>query len=166
MRAAALLACLALASAACGSGAQSPAPRCATTGSADAGAFEKSFSKMVLVGGGADDPESGRIYREADAVSVSATATATTTARFCVNFRDGSGRIAADVTKDLRATETTVDLGTFEPASYVVRVSVGGTLVKNLAFVVKQSAARRSDATEPWLHFVAPCRSPRSASAR
>lgn len=132
----------AFAAAACGGqggadGSAASAPACAATGSADPAAFGRSFSAMTLTGGAAGDQESEASFAKDQTVVVSATALSAVSARFCVNYRDGSGRIPADITRDLPAGESRIALGTFGAASYVVRVTAAGALVRNLTFVVR-----------------------------
>jgi hypothetical protein len=83
------------------------------------------------------DAEAGVVYGAADHVVVLVQATTAVETRLCVAVRDGGGSIVGDRTASLTAGTGQVDLGTFSARSYVVRVGVGGVLVKNLPFTVR-----------------------------
>jgi len=118
-----------------------PSAACSLGGSAEQAAFERSFSSMVLADAagkpGVDDPEAVVVFGASDRIVVRLEATTATEARFCVAVRDGSGTVGADQTVRLGVGAGQVDLGTFPARSYVVRVGVGGVLVRNLPFAIR-----------------------------
>jgi hypothetical protein len=125
--------------AACGGAA--PSAACGLGGTADQAAFERSFSSMVLVDAagkpGLEDPDGSVIFGASARVVVRLEATTATEARFCVAVRDGSGTIVADQTARLGTGAGQVDLGPFPARDYVIRVGVGGVLVRNLPFAIR-----------------------------
>src|SRR3990172_2303949 len=120
-----------------GSGPEDEQP-CSTTGTADDALFNQHFIRMALVDRatglpGQTDPELGERYPRTSFLELRMDAKAPVSVRACVEVRDGSGKVTRSVTHSAIAGSSGAELGTFEPnaAGYVLRVTVGGTLVKN-----------------------------------
>lgn len=116
---------------------------CGAGGTADEGAFAKSFSSMELVNEGTGqpapetDPENGPIFTTADRIAIRAEALAGVSVRACVEGRTGGAKIGFDGTQTLSAGTGTMSLGSFGAGPYVVRVIVDGVLVENLPFMTR-----------------------------
>lgn len=122
---------------ACG-GPTEQAKECASGGSADEATFAQHFSRMDFGSGGSPSGEGGQQFTPSEAVVVVVAARAETATRFCAQERSRLGTVAYDQTPALPTGETQVNLGTFQnKGDYVIRVSVDGTLVKNLTFTVR-----------------------------
>jgi len=111
-------------------------------GTADEAAYAQRFARMALVNEGtgqpgAADPEGGVQFAAADRLAIQVESLAEVTVRACVQERKGGGKIALNQSQTVGQGEDSFALGSFERGSYVVRVIVDGTLVKNLPFVVK-----------------------------
>lgn len=132
-----LILALAAIAAACG-GATQQAVECTAGGSADQAAFAEHFSRMEFGSGGAPTGEGGQEFTPSDAVVVVVAAKTETATRLCAQERGRLGTVAYDQTHTLPVGESRLDLGAFQKkGNYVVRVSVGETLVKNLTFTVR-----------------------------
>ena len=111
-------------------------------GTADEALFAEYFSDMQLVIEGTDEvpppgSESGALVSTGDSLTVKMQVLKTATVRACVQERAGGGGIPADETRTVQPGEAYLPLGEFEKGSYVARIIVDGTLVKNLTFEVK-----------------------------
>lgn len=131
---------VALAASACGS--FKPPEDCGVGGTADEAKFARHFAQMELVNKATGQPgeesaEDGVQFSATDVVAIRAESLGTTSVRACVQERKGGGKIALDVTVTAEEGERLLPLGLFPEGSYVVRVIVDGTLVKNLTFVVQ-----------------------------
>jgi len=130
----------AVAVSACGS--VKPPEDCGVGGTADDAKFAQHFAQMELVNKATGQPgeesaEGGAKFSVNDVVAIRAGSLGTTSVRACVQERTGGGKIALDVTVTAEEGERLLSLGLFPQGSYVVRVIVDGTLVKNLPFVVQ-----------------------------
>jgi len=139
-----VLATTAVLAAACGSGSGSgpgSSTACGLGGTADEAVYAAAFRSMDLVNAagasGTPDPDAGVAFPTGTRLSVRAEAVAATTARMCVATRDQAGTIRLDVTGAFAVGSTTVELGVLDAGSYVVRVGVGGVLVRNLPFAIR-----------------------------
>ncbi len=125
---------------ACTSG---PPPSCGEDigGVADPATFDQYFGAMGLVnrttGQPGPDGEQGSQFAQADPLAIEADVRAAVEVRACVQPLSGGGELAFDGTRMLGPGSGQVELGAFSPGAYVVRVIVGGTLVKNLPFEVQ-----------------------------
>ena len=125
---------------ACTSG---PPPSCGEDigGVADPTTFDQYFGAMALVnqttGQPGPDGEQGSQFAQADPLVIQADVRAAVELRACVQPLSGGGELAFDGTQTLGPGTGQVELGAFSPGTYVVRVIVGGTLVKNLPFEVQ-----------------------------
>lgn len=131
---------VALAVSACGS--FSPPEDCGVGGTADEAKFGQHFARMELVNKetgqpGEESAEGGVQFATTEVVTIRAESLRTTSVRTCVQERKAGGKIALDVTATAQEGEALLSLGLFPKGSYVVRVIVDGTLVKNLPFVVQ-----------------------------
>jgi hypothetical protein len=125
---------------ACGS--LRPPEDCGVGGTADESAFSQHFSQMELVSAaagepGAEDPEMGTMFAPADTLEIRAQTVNSVEMRACVQERVGGGGIVFDQTLALPQGSTSLPLGSFSEGSYVIRVAVGGVLVRNLSFGVR-----------------------------
>ncbi|MBI4200157.1 MAG: hypothetical protein HY535_06770 [Chloroflexi bacterium] len=137
-RAAAIfIAALAFVVAACG-GPSQQARECTARGSADEAAFAQHFSEMDFASGRAPTGEGGQEFGPSEPVVVAAVAKASVGTRFCAQERGRLGTVGHDQEHALPAGESSINLGAFQKkGNYVVRVSVGGVLVRNLTFTVR-----------------------------
>jgi hypothetical protein len=111
-------------------------------GTADEALFGRYFSDMNLVleaTGEAPPPgsDSSAVVGPGDSLTIRMQVLQAVDVRACVQERAGGGGIPADKTASVAPGEAFLSLGEFERGSYVVRVIVDGTLVKNLTFEVK-----------------------------
>ena len=109
-------------------------------GTADTTKFDQYFSRMALVNAasGESGPEgdSGMQYASSDLLAIRADNLADVDVRLCVqNFSTGS--IASDNTRSFKTGSDSFELGSFEKGTYVMRVIVDGSLVKNFPFEIK-----------------------------
>jgi len=131
---------LALLAASCSSG---PPPSCGAEigGTADTATFDQYFNTMALVsqetGQPGEDSDKGAKFGQDEPIQIQVDAKAEVPVRACVQPLSGQGEIAYDRTDTIGQGERSLDLGPFEPGSYVVRVIVDGTLVKNFPFQIE-----------------------------
>jgi hypothetical protein len=134
------LALLALIVSACAFG---PPPSCGDTigGTADTAAFDRYFSEMTLINetSGVPSPGDGEgaQFGSADPLALQVEAKSQVAVRTCIQPMSGSKTLAFDQTQTLAAGKGSLSLGTFKPGSYVIRVIVEGTLVRNFPFTTK-----------------------------
>ncbi len=120
-----------------------PPPSCGEGigGTADQEQFATHFEEMSLVSQTTGEPgtegDQGAQFAQGDPLAIVAAARSEVTVRACVQPLSGGGEIALDATQTLAEGTGEISLGTFEPGTYVVRVIVDGTLVKNFPFVVE-----------------------------
>lgn len=133
---------LALFALACGSFA--PPESCGEDigGTADEALFAEHFTQMDLVvestgASGEPDDEMGEVFTSGDGLVIRAESLGEVSVRACVQPRSGGGQIPFDETETLAEGEDTFSLGSFDEGSYVIRVIVDGTLVRNLVFGVE-----------------------------
>jgi hypothetical protein len=110
-------------------------------GTANEALFDQRFSSMALVSQTTGQPgpngEEGEQYGQDEALRLEAETKAEVTVRACVQCRSGGGDLPLDKAERMAAGQGSMDLGTFGSGSYVVRVIVEDTLVKNFPFQVK-----------------------------
>lgn len=109
-------------------------------GAADPAAFAQHFSQMGFLGGSPASPgaEAELFFSPSESVVVAAVALRETSTRFCAQERSRLGTVIFDQTRTLPAGESRTDLGKVSKSgSYVVRISVGETTVRNLTFAVR-----------------------------
>lgn len=130
---------LALAALACGSFA--PPESCGETigGTADEAAFAQYFESMELLNQATGQPgsqgEEGMEFASSDALVIRVVSKSEVLVRACIQSRSGGGKIPFDQSMTLPSGEGFFPIGTVPPGTYVVRVIVDDTLVKNLPFV-------------------------------
>lgn len=131
---------LATAATACSFG---PPPSCGDDigGTADTAKFDQRFDSMELIGQATGQPgaqgENGVEFAQGDTLAIQLESKADVAVRACIQPLGGGSALAFDQTQSLQQGQGTVEIGTFAPGSYVIRVIVDGTLVKNFPFVVK-----------------------------
>lgn len=135
-----VLSSLTLAALACGSFA--PPESCIDTGTADEEAFTAQFNSMHVVNAatgepGEPHPEGGLSFSSGDQLAVVVESLGEVDVRFCVTQRRGGGEIVYDETHTVQEGETTIRLTSFDRDTYVIRVIVNNTLVKNLPFITE-----------------------------
>lgn len=111
-------------------------------GTADEALFDQYFSDMGLILEAAGEvpargDESSAVVSPDEPLSIKMQVLQAVEVRACVQERVGGGGIPADKTASVQPGEAFLSLGTFSKGSYVVRVIVDGTLVKNLTFEVE-----------------------------
>jgi hypothetical protein len=57
--------------------------------------------------------------------------------RICVEETRGGGEIAYDETRPLQSGQSAIALGTLDRGPYVIRLSIDGTLVRNIPFSIR-----------------------------
>ena len=137
-----LVFCIALALAISACGSFSPPEDCGVGGTADDAKFGQHFAWMELVNKetgqtGEESAEGGVQFAATELVAIRTESLGETPVRTCVQERKGGGKIALDVTATAQEGEALLSLGLFPKGSYVVRVIVDGTLVRNLPFVIQ-----------------------------
>ena len=109
-------------------------------GTADATVFSRYFTQMALVssatGQSGTDGENGAQFATADTLEIRADTTAEVNVRVCIQGMSSS-KIALDTTKGFAAGPAGLGLGSFDKGTYVIRVIVDDTLVKNFPFEIK-----------------------------
>lgn len=114
------------------------AKECTAGGAADEAMFAQHFSQMSFGNGEAPTGEGGQEFVPSESVVIDTVARTETATRFCAQERSRLGTVVYDREHSLPVGESRTDLGSFqEKADYVIRVSVGDVLVKNLAFTVR-----------------------------
>ncbi|MEW6718784.1 MAG: hypothetical protein AB1345_14955 [Chloroflexota bacterium] len=110
-------------------------------GTADEVKFAQYFESMELVNQSTGQPgqegEEGMEFAKGDTLAIRVASKSEVAVRACVQSRTGGGKIPFDQTQTLSQGQGTFSIGTLEPGSYVIRVIVNDTLVKNFPFVVK-----------------------------
>jgi hypothetical protein len=110
-------------------------------GTADEALFAQHFSSMELIREATGIPpvEMGgeKVVSPDDPLAIKVQALSSTEVRVCVQERVGGGGIPLDKTFAVEQGESVLSLGGFSAGSYVVRVIVDGTLVRNLPFEAK-----------------------------
>jgi hypothetical protein len=135
-----MLLILALLAAACSSG---PPPSCGAEigGTADTATFDQYFNSMALVsqttGQPGEDSDEGAKFAQDEPIQILADVKTEVAVRACIQPLSGQGEIADDRTDTIGQGERTLDFGPFSPGSYVIRVIVDNTLVKNFPFQIE-----------------------------
>jgi len=130
----------ALSAAACGS--FGPPPSCGETigGTADEALFSQTFDGMQLVNADTGLPgpegENGMGFISGERLQLNFQNKSAVSVRLCIQPR-GPGVIALDLTQDLSAGDDSIAIGAIEPGTWVIRVIVDNTLVKNFPFEVR-----------------------------
>ena len=128
---------VAFVAAACAGGTEQ-SKECTGGGTADEAVFAQHFSQMGFDSGLPATGEGGQEFAPSESVVLAVGAKGEVAIRFCAQKRSRTGDVAYDQEHSLPAGESRVNLGTFqEKGDYVVRASVGGLLVKNLAFTIR-----------------------------
>jgi hypothetical protein len=81
--------------------------------------------------------EAGPTFFPDRPVSVQADVISSVEVQFCVEERRGGGEITFDEVRTMQAGMNIYSLGNFEQGSYVIRVILEGSLIRNLPFVVE-----------------------------
>ena len=120
-----------------------PPPSCGDTigGTADTATFDRYFARMALVNQVTGEPgvegNEGEQFAAADPLAIQLEAKSDVAVRACVQPRAGGKTLAFDQTQTLAAGKGSFALGSFKSGSYVIRVIVEGTLVKNFPFTTQ-----------------------------
>jgi len=120
-----------------------PPPSCGEEigGTADTTIFDEYFNGMALVsqqtGQPGEDSDQGARFAQAEALEIQADAKSDVAIRACIQPLSGQGELQYDETETIAQGEHSLDLGTFQPGSYVIRVIVDRTLVKNFPFQIR-----------------------------
>jgi len=108
-------------------------------GTADTTKFDQYFTTMALVnqdGETGSSGDNGMEFTAADILELRADTLSDVDVRACVQNFNGQP-IAFDQTSQFTSGASGVSLGSFEQGSYVIRVIVDDTLVKNFPFSIK-----------------------------
>ena len=120
-----------------------PPPSCGDEigGTADTATFDQYFNSMTLVAKTTGQPgpqgDAGPQFAQGEPLAIQVDARAEVTLRACIQPMGGQKEISFDKTQTLSPGLGTFELGPFEPGTYVIRVIIGNTLVKNFPFQVR-----------------------------
>jgi hypothetical protein len=97
------------------------------------------FTSMILVNqnSGApvyEDLDGVVVYRATDKLAIDITTHEAVSIQVCVQERENGGKIAFNQTVELIPGFALIYMGGFEPGSYVLRVIIDDTLIKNFPF--------------------------------
>jgi hypothetical protein len=110
-------------------------------GTADTALFDQYFTNMDLIDQTTGLPgqagEDGVEFARGTVLTIQVESKTGVAVRACIQPRSGGGTTTFDQTSTLLQGQDAFDIGTIEPGSYVIRVIVDNTLVKNFPFVVK-----------------------------
>jgi len=126
---------------ACSLGSFGPPETCGDNigGSADTAKYDQYFTNMALVnqnGESGMEGENGMEFASTDSLDLRADSNSDIAVRACI--QDFNGRpIPFDETRTFTQGSSGISLGSFQSGSYVVRVIVEDTLVKNFPFSIK-----------------------------
>jgi hypothetical protein len=126
---------------ACSLGSFGPPASCGDniSGTADTVKFDQYFTKMALVdqsGVSGPEGENGMEFASTDTLNLRADSNSDVAVRACIQNFNGRP-IAFDQTQTFTKGSDGFSLGSFQSGSYVVRVIIDGTLVKNFPFFIK-----------------------------
>ncbi len=118
-----------------------PPESCGETigGVADTAKFDQYFSRMAFItqeGMEGTPGDNGVEFSTSDNLELRADVLTDVTVRLCIQGMT-SGSIAFDQTQSFTAGASGMGVGSFEPGTYVMRVIVEDTLVKNFPFTIK-----------------------------
>lgn len=120
-----------------------PPPSCGDTigGTADTVQFDRYFSGMTLISqatGQAGAPgDDGPQFAQGEDIAIQIESIADVTVRACVQPRTGAKDLPFDQSQTFTTGQGVFPIGSLAPGSYVIRVIVDDTLVRNFPFVVK-----------------------------
>ncbi|HSB88947.1 MAG TPA: hypothetical protein VLD63_02860 [Anaerolineales bacterium] len=139
-RIASALAATALLASACSFG---PPPSCGDNigGTADTVVFDQYFNSMALVshatGQTGPEGDSGSQFAQGDQLEIQIDAKSAVDVRACIQPTSGGNKIAFDQTQSMSQGPNVFPVGAFDKGTYVIRVIVGDTLVKNFPFATE-----------------------------
>ncbi len=120
-----------------------PPPSCGDDigGTADSGKFDQTFTAMSLVseatGEAGPEGESGAQFASGESLAIQIESKTDVEVRACVQPLSGTKEIPLDQTQTFSQGTSSFGIGSFDPGTYVIRVIVDGTLVKNFPFAVR-----------------------------
>jgi hypothetical protein len=118
-----------------------PPESCGLGGIANNTAYGLYFDKLDLldVNGSPGEPDRDGLprFQEGQALNLWLQVKSETRIRVCVEETRGGGEIAYDETSPLSSGQSAITLGVLESGPYVIRMSIDGTLVQNVAFTVR-----------------------------
>lgn len=119
----------------------SPPESCGLGGYANDTAYGLYLDKFDLldVNGNPGEPDRDGLprFEEGQALNLWLQVKAAARIRICVEETRGGGEIAFDETTPLTAGQSAISLGVLESGPYVIRMSIDGTLLRNVAFSVR-----------------------------
>jgi hypothetical protein len=119
----------------------SPPESCGLGGFANDTAYGLYFSDLDLldVNGNPGEPDRDGTprFEEGSALNLWLQVKSDTRVRICVEETRGGGEIAYDETSALTSGQTAITLGVLERGPYIIRISIDGTLVRNVPFSVR-----------------------------
>jgi hypothetical protein len=120
-----------------------PPPSCGDNigGTADTAKFDQYFNKMNLVyessGQPGQDGENGMQFSNGEPLIIQVDSKSEVSLRACIQPLSGGKEITLDETTSLSKGSGSVSIGALKTGTYVIRVILDNTLVKNFPFVVK-----------------------------
>ena len=120
-----------------------PPPSCGDNvgGVADTTKFDQYFTNMALVnqatGNSGPEGDNGQQYALGDSLAITMDVKSEVSVRACIQPFNGQSSISLDETKTFTLGQGSFEMGSFQKGSYVIRVIVDNTLVKNFPFSVK-----------------------------
>lgn len=109
-------------------------------GVADETLFGQYFESMELVNANTWQPgiegENGTEFAEGESLLIMFDARTEVQVRACIQHTVGGGEIAFDETVSFPVGSNEFQIGSFAPGTYVIRIIVENTLVKNFPFVI------------------------------
>jgi|WetSurMetagenome_2_1015567.scaffolds.fasta_scaffold126712_1 hypothetical protein len=119
-----------------------PPPDCGDTigGVADTAKFDQFFNTMNLVslttGNSGPEGDSGQQYSQGESLAINIDVKSEVAVRACIQPMGGGSSLTLDETITFSQGVGSFDLGSFSKGTYVIRVIVDNTLVKNFPFSV------------------------------
>ncbi len=119
-----------------------PPPSCGDTigGTADTEKFDQYFNSMALVnqatGNAGPEGDSGQKYANNESLAIQLDVKSEVTVRACIQPMGGANSLTLDETKTFSPGQASFELGLFQKGTYVIRVIVDNTLVKNFPFSI------------------------------
>jgi hypothetical protein len=119
-----------------------PPPSCGDNvgGVADTTKFDQFFNTMNLVslttGNSGPEGDSGQQYSQGESLAINVDVKSEVAVRACIQPMGGGSSLTLDETITFSQGVGSFDLGSFSKGTYVIRVIVDNTLVKNFPFSV------------------------------
>jgi hypothetical protein len=120
-----------------------PPPSCGDNigGTADTTKFDQYFNGMSLVyensGQPGQDGDNGMQFTQGEPLVIQVDSKSEVNLRACIQPMSGAKEVTLDETQSFSQGQGSFSIGTLKAGTYVIRVIVDDTLVKNFPFVLK-----------------------------